>query len=72
MYILMQAYYQSGEIDESMPHFQRALFILDTHLPRSAAGALLNLAKQAMKQLLHCKFPHRFLGSKRSVKYSTT
>lgn len=61
----LQALLQSGEAEESIPHFQQALRLLDTHLPSSKLGVLNDITSQALRQLLHIKFPRRFLEMQR-------
>ena len=61
----LQALLQSGEVEESIPYFQQALRLLDTHLPSSRAGVLLDIASQALRQWLHTRFPRRFTERQR-------
>ncbi len=60
----MQALFQSGEIEECLPHFKTALTLLHTKLPQARLKSVLVLGYHAFKQFLHRKFPARFIGSK--------
>ena len=60
----LQALFQSGEIEESLPHFKTALRLLHTTLPEGRITSTFALGYHAFKQFLHRKFPRRFIGSK--------
>ena len=62
--IFLQALFQSGEIEESLPHFKTALRLLHTRLPEGRITSTFALGYHAFKQFLHRKFPRRFIGSK--------
>ena len=68
MLIIFQALLQCGEVEESIPHFLGALRLLDTTLPSGRPRALISIAGQAIRQLLHVVFPRRFLGRRRCSK----
>ncbi len=52
----MQALFQSGEIDECLPHFKAALKLLNTRLPSRWLPSACLLGYHAFKQLFHRKF----------------
>ena len=65
MSIVMQALLQCGEVEESIPHFHRALRLLNTSLPSSMPRVLIGITSQIIRQWLHVKFPRRFMGRQR-------
>lgn len=65
LWFLQQALLQCGEVEESIPHFQRALRLLNAKLPNSKPRALVEITSQALRQWLHIKFPSRFIGRQR-------
>ena len=67
----LQALFQSGEIDESLPHFHNALRLLHTQLPTHTITSAAFLGYHAFKQLLHIKFPRRFLARKTGIDSQT-
>ena len=67
MLVFMQALLQSGEIEESIPHFQHALRLLNTRLPSRRPSVLISIMFQAIRQWLHVKFPRRFTGRHRYI-----
>ena len=67
----MQALFQSGEVDESLPHFHNALRLLHTRLPTHNVTSAAFLGYHAFKQLLHIKFPRRFLARKTGIDSQT-
>ena len=68
----LQALLQSGEVEESIPHFQHALRLLRTQLPNRKLSVLISIVFQAIRQLLHVKFPRRFMGRRRyTLSYTT-
>ena len=58
-----QALFQSGDMEECLPHFRRSLQLLGSNLPHGRVGGALQLVKMAAKQLLHKYFPRRFQES---------
>lgn len=66
-YNVVQALLQSGEIEESIPHFQQALQLLNTNLPSSRPRVMMSIISQALRQCLHVRFPRRFIGQQRCV-----
>ena len=62
--LLLQALFQSGQVDECLPHFQAALRLLHTKLPRNMLGVVISLSYQTLRQWLHIKFPGRFTRRK--------
>ena len=54
-----------------MPHFHTALGLLHTKLPTTSASASILLVYHAFKQLLHIKFPRRFIASKSGLDSQT-
>ena len=68
---MFQALFQSGEVDESLPHFHHALKLLHTRLPTNNISSAAFLGYYAFKQLLHIKYPRRFLARKTGVDSQT-
>ncbi len=71
LYLLLQALFQCGDIGESLPHFHSALGLLHTRLPTHTITSAVFLGYHAFKQLLHIKFPRRFLARKTGVDSQT-
>ena len=58
-------------MDESLPHFHDALKLLHTTLPTHTVTSAAFLGYHAFKQLLHIKFPRRFLARKTGIDSQT-
>ena len=61
----IQALLQSGEVEESIPHFQQALRLLNANLPSRKPRVMMSIISQAFRQWLHVRFPRRFIGRQR-------
>ena len=62
-----QALFQSGDVEECLPHFRRSLQLLGNNLPEGRIGGALQLVKMAARQLLHKHLPRMYLGRRRWV-----
>ena len=62
--LMGQALFQSGEVEECLPHFRRSLQLLGSNLPEGKLGGALQLVKVATKQFLHKLFPGAYLATR--------
>ena len=62
-----QALFQSGDVEECLPHFRRSLQLLGSNMPEGRIGGALQLVKMAARQLLHKHLPRMYLGRRRWV-----
>ncbi|XP_071485807.1 adenylate cyclase type 10-like [Diadema antillarum] len=58
-----QAMFRMGRVDESMPHFHRALIILGNVQPASRSSTVFKLMAEAFCQFFHVAFPRRCRGN---------
>ncbi|XP_063957938.1 adenylate cyclase type 10-like [Lytechinus pictus] len=57
-----QTMFRMGRVEESIPHFYRALTVLQNEQPRSRTGVWASVIRAGFKQFMHLSFPTRLHG----------